>query len=315
MAYGRATILATEADREREADNLPKDVTGPILMVMMLGVSYTETHIGEEGLTGFGDTSFMGEPRHGSSEIPLRDLLARCVAFALDQGMRAAASASSSAGTTGSPLLDRANGMPRSIRGLLHRRAALGLNRPSVQLGTCTSSTSKPSRGGPMAAQLRANRLETWRGACLTAASNFSLSCAEGRAYGPSLQLAMLRRNWARTAAGAYESGPGSPHSTKRQRGCHPSMEGQMRIASILQPPEAATPSRLLAIEFEGALRLGRPTLRLRFMAATLPPAPAAIPRSRLGGALRPPPTMPPPVSPGIVSTLASSSRALRAVS
>jgi hypothetical protein len=194
VANGRGTIWATEADREREADNLPKDVTGPILMVMVLGVSYTETLIGEEGLTGFGDTSFMGESGHGSSEIPLRDLLARCVAFALDLGTRAAASASSSAGTTGSPLLDQANGVPRRIRDLFHRRAAMGLNRLSIQLGTCASLTGKPSRGGPMAApQFSASRLKTWRGACLTAANNFSLSCAEGRTYGPSRQLVMLQ--------------------------------------------------------------------------------------------------------------------------
>ncbi len=195
MANELMASWAAEADMEWEEDIVFKHVTGPILLVMLPGFSDAKSHLGREGLTGIGDTNILDVTGHVMSVDPRRDLLARCVAFALDRRTRAAASANSSAEMTGSPLLDLAIGTPRGVRGLPRRRATMGPNRPTIQRGTCTSLTGKPSRGGPVATWFCASRLETWRGACSTAASNFSLSCAEGRAYGPRHRLAMLRRN------------------------------------------------------------------------------------------------------------------------
>ncbi len=309
----RGTAWVMSVVRKREGDSLLEGVIGSIIIREVLGVSAAEILTGEKDLIGDGATNHKSEAVHGSSEGLLKDLLARCVIFALSQATNAAASAITSATNVIRPEAGLTARLMRDA-GDLHR-TTMGLILPQNPLDTCEGMSDKASVNGPIGARLSAGRLKTWRGACTIAVGSSLRSCVQGRTWGPSLRLVPRRWRWMRVAGGGDTSGPDSPLATRWQRGCHPTTGDSEKSTMICQPSVVAAILLSSAREFEGALRLGRRPPRPRPAAATLPPAPTTTRRVQLGSAHRPPPTTPLPALPGIASTLASSKRALRAVS
>jgi hypothetical protein len=259
--------------REREGDGLLKGVIGSIILLKALEVSAAEVLTGMKDLTGDGATYHSSEAVHALSEGLLKGLLARCVIIVRRQITRAAAFASISATRAIRLAAELATWAMSIARD--HHRTATGTNSPPIPLDKFDGASDSVSMNVPIGIRLSADRLETWRSA-FTIVANISLrSCAEGRAYGPSLQLAPRRRSRGRTAGGGDTSGPDSPHAARWRRGRRSLEEDSAKLTSMYQLPMVATIPRSSATQFEGARRLGRRLPLPRTAAATLPPAPA----------------------------------------
>jgi hypothetical protein len=183
--------VPTQWTRMRATNIIIEGVTGSITFLKAQEVSVAESYTGSTAVTGFGATNHASKAVHVTPEGLLKDFQARCDIFVFRQATSAAASANPFVTDAIRPEAGKTLGMLRDVRNL--RGMDMGANYLLLPLGAFVGTSNKASANGSNGAQLSANRLKIWRSACMIAVGNSLHSCAEGRAYGPSLRLLLQR--------------------------------------------------------------------------------------------------------------------------